>query len=160
MKKGLRKGPFSFHGEVPFGEIRKRPGCADLRAERFALTEVAGHGPFGNGMKHWSAVRTGIETGLAADAPFFIRYHCARFGIAFSGTGRTNSDAGWFFTMLADDGDKDRDLFPFLHLYPREGRTAGPLMGEAADHFTGLTPCAAFGDNGNRIHLEDLPKRF
>jgi hypothetical protein len=58
--------------------------------------------------------------------------------------------------MLTDDGHEDRDFIPLLHPYPGEGRTARALMGEAANHFTGLTSRAAFRENGNSAHLDDL----
>jgi len=107
-------------------------------------------------MKYRSAMRTDIETGLAADTSFFIRHHCPCFGDAPPGTGWTDIHAGRFFTVLTDDGNEDRDLFPLLHPYPRKGRTTRVLMGKAADHFTRLASCAPFRDDGDGTHLDLL----
>jgi hypothetical protein len=160
MKKDLPEGPLPFDREIPFRDIRKCSGSADLCTKRSTITEVAGHGPFGNGMKRWSAVRTGIETGLAADASFFIRHYCIGSGDALPGTGRADIHARGLFAVLTDDGHEDRDLFPLLHPYPRKGGAAGAFMGEAADHFTGLASCAAFRDDGDGAHLGYLRSQF
>jgi hypothetical protein len=107
-------------------------------------------------MKRWSAIRTDIKTGLAADTPLFIGHHCSRFGDAHPSTGRAEIHAGRLFTVLTDYGNEDRDFLPLLHPYPRKGRAASALMGEAADHFTGLASCAAFRDNGDGAHFNNL----
>jgi hypothetical protein len=107
-------------------------------------------------VKRWSAIRTGINTGLATDTSFFIRHHCIRSGNTHPGTGGTDIRARGLFTVLTDDGNEDRNLFPLLHPYPRKGRAARALMRKAAYHFTGLTSCAAFRDDGDGTHLDDL----
>jgi hypothetical protein len=107
-------------------------------------------------MKYRSAIRTDIETRLAADTPLFISHHCSGFGDAHPSTGRADIHAGRLFTVLTDDGNEDRDLFPLLHPYPRKGRAARALMGKAANHFTGLTSCASFRDDRDGTHLETL----
>jgi hypothetical protein len=48
---------------------------------------------------------------------------------------------------LTDDGNEERNLFPFLYPYPGKGRTTGALMRKAADHLTGLTSGASFRNN-------------
>jgi hypothetical protein len=103
-----------------------------------------------------SAVRTDIETGLATDTSFFIRHDRIGFGNSLPSSSRADRNAGGFLALLADNGHEDRDLFPFLYPYPRKGRTAGVLMGEAADHFAGLASCTAFRDDRNGAHLENL----
>jgi hypothetical protein len=107
-------------------------------------------------MKRGSAVRTGVKTGLATDASFLIRHDGIGPGDALPRTSRTDVHAGGFFTVLTDGRHEDRDLFPLLHPYPRKGRTTGALMGKAADHFAGLASCAAFRDDGDGTHLDDL----
>jgi hypothetical protein len=104
-------------------------------------------------MKYRSAIRTDIETGLAAHTLFFISHYCTGFRGALPSTGRADIYAGRLFTVLTDDGNEDRDLFPFLHPYPRKGGTARALMGKAADHFTGLASCTPFWDNRDCTHL-------
>jgi len=111
-------------------------------------------------MKHWSAVRTGIETGLAADASFLIRHDSIRSSGALPGTRWTDIHAWRLFAVLADSGHEDRDLLPLLHPYSRKGRAAGAFMGEAADHFTGLASCAAFRNDGDGAHLDVLLSLF
>jgi len=156
LKKNFSERFFSLHGEVSLGNIGKCSGRADFRTEGLTIAKVTGHGPFGDGMNDWSAVGTGIETRLTTDTPFFIRDDGACFGDALPGTGRTDRHARGFFAVLTDNGHEDRDLFPLLHPYPRKGGTAGAFVGKAADHFTGVTSGAAFRDNGNGGHLEDL----
>lgn len=107
-------------------------------------------------MKRWSAIGTGIETGLAPDASFFIRHDGIGFRVALPGPRRADRDAGRLFAVLTDNGHEDGDLFPLLHPNPREGRAAGALVGEAADHFTGLASRAAFRDDGDGTHLDGL----
>jgi hypothetical protein len=111
-------------------------------------------------MKCRSAIRTDIETRLATDTSFFIRCDCIGFGNALSGTCRANRDAGSLFALLTDNGHEDRDLFPFLHSYPRKGRAAGAVMGKAAGHFTRLTSCAAFRENRDGAHFNVLLYKF
>jgi len=118
MKKDLTEGLLPLDGKISFGMIRKRPRGAGLCAKWKTITEVAGHGPFGNGMKHWSTIRTGIETGLAADTSLFIRYDRIGFGDALPGTGRTDFHAGRLFAVLTNRGHEDRNLFPLFHPYP------------------------------------------
>jgi len=156
LKKNFSEGPFPLHGEISFRDIRECSSGADFCTEGLTIAEVAGHGAFVDGMKNRSTVGTGIETGLTTDTPFFIRHDCAGFGHAPPGTGRADRHARGFFAVLTDDGHEDRNLFPLLHPYPRKGRTAGTFVGKAADHFTGVTSGAAFRDNGNGGHLEDL----
>ncbi len=98
--------------------IRKRARGTSLYAKRPSIAEVAGHGPPGNGMKHRSAVRAGIETGFAADAPLFVCHDGAGIRDALPGPGGANGHAGRFFTVLTDNGHENGDLFPFLHSYP------------------------------------------
>jgi hypothetical protein len=160
MKKNLPEGSFPVHRRISFGDKRKCSGGADLCTKGQTVTEVAGHSPFSNRMKRWSAVRTGIETGFAADASFFIRHHRIGSGGALSGACRTDIHARGLFTVLTDDGHEDRDLFPLVHPYSRKGRAAGSFMGEAADHFTGLASCAAFRNDGEGTHLNNLHKLF
>ena len=124
------------------------------------MTEVARHGSFGYWVKRWRAVGTGIETGFAADASFFIRHHCIGSGGALSGACGTDIHARGLFAVLADGGHEDGDLFPLLHSYSRKGRAAGAFMGEAAGHFTGLASCAAFRNDGNGTHLDNLRSMF
>jgi hypothetical protein len=69
-------------------------------------------------MKDWSTIGTGIETRLAADASFSIRYNSFGSGNALPGLGGADGDARWLFTVLTDDGHKDGDLFPLLDPYP------------------------------------------
>ena len=156
MKEDSAEDPLPFHGEIPFRIIGKCTCCTDLCAKGVTVTEIAGHGPFGNGMKRWGAVRTGIETRFAADASFLIRHDCVGPGGAPPRTGGADIHAGGLFAVLTDGGHEDRNLFPLLHPYPGKGRTAGALMGEAADHFAGLASCAAFRDDGDGAHLDDL----
>jgi len=111
-------------------------------------------------MKHWCTIRTGVNTGFATDASFFIRHHRIGSGSPLSGACRTDIHARGLFAVLTDDGHEDRDLFPLLHLYPRKGRAAGSFMGEAADHFTGLASCAAFWNDGDSAHLDNLRSKF
>jgi hypothetical protein len=111
-------------------------------------------------MKRWSAVRTGIETGFAADASFLIRHHRIGCGGALSGACRTDIDARRLFAVLTDDGHEDRDLFPFLHPYSRKGRAAGAFVREATDHFTGLASCTAFRNDGDGAHLDNIRSVF
>jgi hypothetical protein len=111
-------------------------------------------------MKRWGTIRTGINTGFAADASFFIRHHRIGSGGALSGTCRTDIHARGLFTVLTDDGHEDGDLFPLLQPYPRKGRAAGSFMGEAADHFTGLASRAAFRNDGDSAHLDNLHVSF
>jgi hypothetical protein len=156
LKKDFAEGLLPFHRGVSFGDIRKCSGSADLCAKGQTITEVAGHGSFGDRMKCWSVIGTGIETGFASDASFFIRHDGIGSRGASPGTGRADRDAGRLFTVLTDNGYEDGDLFPLFHPYPREGRAAGALMGEAADHFTGLASRAAFRNDGDGTHLDDL----
>jgi hypothetical protein len=58
-------------------------------------------------MKYRSAIRTDIETGLAADTPLFIGYHCSRFGDAHPSTARADIHARRLFTVLKDDGNEE-----------------------------------------------------
>jgi hypothetical protein len=160
LKKDFSEGPFPLHGGISFGIIGECSSSADLCAKRLTLAEVTGHRPFGDGMKGWGAVGTSIETGLTADTPFFIRHDCAGFGHAPPGTGGADRHAGGFFTMLTDDGHEDRNLFPLLHPYPRQGRAAGAFVDEAADHFTGVASGAAFRGDGNGGHLKNLLTSF
>jgi hypothetical protein len=118
LKKDLPEGPLSFHRGISIRDIKKRSGSADLCAKGFSITEVAGHGPFGNGMNSWSTIGTGIETGLAADASFFIRYSGIGSRDALPSLGGADCDARGVFAMLTDNGHEDGDLFPLLHPYP------------------------------------------
>jgi hypothetical protein len=156
LKIDFPESPFPFHRGVSFGDIRKCSGSTDLGAKRKAITEVAGDGPFGNGVKHWSAIRASIQAGLTTDALFLICDDCARFSESFPSTRRAGAYAGRLLTVLTDDRHKDRNFFPFFHMYARKRRTAGALMGEAASHLTGLASCAPLRDDGNRAHLAYL----
>jgi hypothetical protein len=156
LKKYFAEGPFSFHRGIPFGDIRKCSGSTDLGAKRKATTEVAGDGPLGNWVQHGSAIRAGIQARLTTDALFLICDDCVRFRESFPSTRRAGADTGRLLTVLTDDWHKDRYLFPLLHVNPREGRAAGALMGEAANHLTGLASCTPFWNNGNRTHLNCL----
>jgi hypothetical protein len=160
MKEDLSEGPLSSHREITFSDIRKCSSSADLCAKRLTITEIAGHGPFGNGMKRRGAKRTYVETGLAAHTSFFICHYCIGPGNALSGTGRANIHTGGFFAVLTDNRHEDRNLFPFFYAYPGKGRAAGALMGETAGHFAGLASCAAFRDNRDGAHLDDLLRTF
>jgi hypothetical protein len=111
-------------------------------------------------MKCGSAIGADVETGLATDTSFFIRHDRLGFRNALPGTSRTDRNAGGLLTLLTDNGHEDRNLFPFLYLYPGKGRATGTLMGKAADHFAGLTSCAAFRDDGDGTHLDDLLRWF
>jgi hypothetical protein len=159
LKIDFPESPLPFHRGVSFGDIGKCSGSANLGAKRQAITEVAGHGPFGSGVKHWSAIRTGIQTGLAPNALFLICDDRARFREPLPGARRAGRHARRLLTVLTDDWHEDRYLFPLLHMYPRKGRTAGALMGEAANHLTGLASCAPFRDDRNRAHLNFLQVR-
>jgi hypothetical protein len=156
MNKILPEGFLSLYREISFRNIRKCSGSADLCTKGLTVTEVAGHGPFGNGMKRWSAVRTGIDTGLAADTSFFIRHYRIGSRGSLPGTGRADIHARGLFALLTEGRHEDSDLFPLLHPYPRKGRTTRALMGEAADHFTRLASCATFRDNGDGAHFNNL----
>jgi hypothetical protein len=72
-------------------------------------------------MNSWSSIGTGIETGLAADASFFVRHNGIGSRDALPGLGRTDCDARRLFAVLTDDGHEDGDLLPLLHPYPGEG---------------------------------------
>jgi hypothetical protein len=98
-------------------------------------------------VKHRSTIRTGIETGLAPNALFFIGDDRVCFRESLSSARWAGCHAGRLLTVLTDDWHKDRDLFPLLHVYSRKGRAAGTLMGEATNHLTGLASGAAFRDN-------------
>jgi hypothetical protein len=111
-------------------------------------------------VKGRSAIGTDIETGLATDTSFLIRHDCIGFGNSFPGTSRADRNARSLLALLTDNGHEDRNLFPFLYLYPRKGRTAGVLMGEAADHFAGLTSRTAFRNKRDSTHLDGLPILF
>jgi hypothetical protein len=156
LKKDLPEDPLSFHREIPFWDIRKCSGRADLSTKGSAIAEVASHGPFGNRMKHWSAVRTDIETRLTTDTSFLIRHDCIGFRNSLPSTSRADRNAGGLLALLTDNGHEDRNLFPFLYSYPRKGRTTGVLMREATGHFAGLTSCTAFRDDGDGTHLDNL----
>jgi hypothetical protein len=160
MEKNLPEGSFPFHRGISFGDKRKCPGRADLGAKGLTMTEVARHGPFGHRVKRWRTIRTSINTGFAADASFLIRHYCIGCGEALSGACRTDVHARGLFTVLTDDGHEDGDLLPLLHPYPRKGRAAGSFMGEAADHFTGLASCAAFRNDGDGTHFDNLHGSF
>lgn len=129
MEKGLSKGSPLLRGEISFWLIGKRSGSADLRAKGLATAEVARDRPFGHRMKRWRTIRTRIEARLTPDATFFVRYDCIGSGGALSGACWTDIHARGFFALLTDDGHKDRDFFPFLHPYPREGRAARAFVG-------------------------------
>jgi hypothetical protein len=118
MEKGLRKGSPLLRREISFWFIGEGSGSANLCAKGLAITKVARDGPLGNRMKRRRTIRTGIETGLAPDASFFVRYDRIGSGGALSGASGTDINAGGLFALLTDDGHKDRDFFPFLHLYP------------------------------------------
>jgi hypothetical protein len=68
LKKDFPEGLLPFHGGISFWFVGECAGSANLCAKGTTITEVTGHRPFRNGMKHWSGIRTGIDTGLAADA--------------------------------------------------------------------------------------------
>jgi len=160
MKEGLPEGALPFHRRIAFRDIRKCTGSADLGTNRQTLTQVASHGPFGRRVNRWSTIRTGIDAGLTADASFFVRHHCLGLGGALSGACRTDIHTGGFFAVLADGGHEDGDFFPLLHPYPRKGRTARALVGEAASHFTGLATRASFRNDGDGAHLDILRYKF
>jgi hypothetical protein len=160
MKKNLPEGSFPFHRGISFGDKRKCPGRADLGAKGLTMTEVTRHGPFGHRVKRWRTIRTSINTGFAPDASFLIRHYRIGCGDALSGACRTDVHARGLFAVLTGDGYEDRDLFPLLHPYSRKGRAAGAFMGEAAYHFTGLTSCTAFGNDGDGAHLDNLYGSF
>jgi hypothetical protein len=111
-------------------------------------------------MKCRSAIRTDIETGLAADTPFFICHDCIGLGNTLPSTRRADRNARRLFALLTDNGHEDRNLFPFLYTYPRKGRATGALMGKAADHFTGFAPRTAFRDDGDGAHVDNLRREF
>jgi hypothetical protein len=103
-----------------------------------------------------SIIRTDVETGLATDTSFFIRYNSIGFGNALPSTRRADRNARSLFALLTDNGHEDRDLLPFLYSNPRKGRATGILMGETADHFTGLASCTTLRDHGDSTHLDLL----
>jgi hypothetical protein len=111
-------------------------------------------------MKHWSAIRAGINTGLTADASSLVRHDCIGSKGALSGARGTDIHAWGFFAVLADSRHEDRDLFPLLHPYSRKGRAARTLMGKATDHFAGMASCATFWDDGDSAHLRGLHSKF
>jgi hypothetical protein len=160
MNKILPESFLPLYREISFRKIRKCSSSADLCTKGLTVTEVAGHRPFGNGMKRWSAIRTGIDTGLAADTSFFIGHYRPSFRGALPGTGRTDIHARGLFALLTEGRHEDSDLFPLLHPYPRKGRTTRALMREAADHFTRLASSAAFRDNGDGAHFDNLLASF
>jgi hypothetical protein len=107
-------------------------------------------------MKYRSTIRTDVETGLTAHAPFFICHNCTGFRDASPSTSRTDIHAGRLFAVLTDDWHEDRNLFPFPYPYSRKSRAAGALMRKAADHFTGLTSSTAFWDDRDGAHWNNL----
>ena len=118
MEKGLRKGSPLPRGEISFWLIGEGSGSANLCAKGLAITKVARDGPFGNRMKRRRTIRTGIETGLAPDASFFVRYNRIGSWGALSGASGTDIHAGGLFALLTDDGHEDGDFLPLLHPYP------------------------------------------
>jgi hypothetical protein len=58
-------------------------------------------------MEYRSAIRTDIETGLAAHTSFFIGHHCTGFRHTSSSPGRADIHAGRLFTVLTDNGNKE-----------------------------------------------------
>jgi hypothetical protein len=56
-------------------------------------------------MKYWSAMRTDIETRLAAHTSFFICHDCTSFRDASPSTGRADIHAWRLFAVLTDNGN-------------------------------------------------------
>jgi hypothetical protein len=79
MKKELPKGLLPFHRKIPLRGIRNGSGRTDLRTKGLTIAEVAGHGPFGIGVKDRGVIRTGIKTRFATDASLFIGHNRISF---------------------------------------------------------------------------------
>ncbi len=131
----LSESQFGLDREFSIGRIGKSSNRANLGAERFAITEVTGHGPLGLRMDDRCSIRTRIDAGFATHAPLRVGDDGSCLRNAFPGVGWTGCHAGSLFTMLTDDRHVDSNLGPVLDLDSRECGTGNSLVRETADDF-------------------------